>query len=235
MMRSVFAASLAVASLTSIASADLIFQAGTQTGIRYNPQASAALPGGFTAANTIAFTNCLFEGGNTSVTLDSFTFGIRQLGGAPTVDIRIFIAEMDGAANLIASSVQDLGLVTVGAAAASATTLVNFNAGGISLAMNDLAGTGNPGFSGFYVGIRFEGANATSNLNGWRINNAPALGAAFNQFAAYDPTSLSLDYFAFTAPTPSYFYVDVNGSLVPAPGAVALLGLAGLTARRRRA
>jgi MYXO-CTERM domain-containing protein len=29
--------------------------------------------------------------------------------------------------------------------------------------------------------------------------------------------------------------VDVNGSLVPAPGAVALLGLAGLTARRRRA
>ena len=42
MMRSLFAASLAVASLTSIASADLIFQAGTQTGSRYNPQANPA-------------------------------------------------------------------------------------------------------------------------------------------------------------------------------------------------
>jgi MYXO-CTERM domain-containing protein len=28
--------------------------------------------------------------------------------------------------------------------------------------------------------------------------------------------------------------VDVNGSLVPAPGAIALLGLAGLAGRRRR-
>ncbi len=235
MMRTSLAAAVAVASFTSIASADLIFQAGTQTGSRYNPQSSPALPGGFTAANTIAFTNCLFEGGNTSVTLDSFTFGIRQLGGAPTVGIRVFIAQMDGNANLITSSVQDLGLVTVGGAAASATTLVNFNAGGVSLAMADLAGASNPGYSGFYVGIRFEGANATSSLNGWRVTNAPALGASFNQFAAFDPTTSSLNYFAFTAPTPSYFYVDVNGTLVPAPGAVALLGLAGLTSRRRRA
>jgi MYXO-CTERM domain-containing protein len=28
--------------------------------------------------------------------------------------------------------------------------------------------------------------------------------------------------------------VDVNGTLVPAPGALALLGVAGLVARRRR-
>lgn len=235
MMRSSLAAAVAVASLTSFASADLIFQAGTQTGSRYNPQANAALPGGFTAANTIAFTNCLFLGNNTSVTLDNFSFGIRQIAGAPSVTLRVFVAQMAGDASLIAGSVQDLGTVSVGGSAASATTLVNFNAGGISLAMTDLAGSGNPGYSGFFVGLRFEGANATSNLNGWRITNAPALGASFNNFAAYDPTTASLNYFAFTAPTPSYMYVDVNGTLVPAPGAVALLGLAGLTARRRRA
>lgn len=235
MLRTSLAAAVAVASLASLASAETIFQAGTQTGSRYNPQANPPLPGGFTAANTIAFTNCLFLGNNTSVTLDNFTFGIRQLGGAPSVTLRVFIAQMAGDASLIAGTVQDLGTVNVAASAAAATTLVNFNAGGVSLAMTDLAGSGNPGYSGFYVGLRFEGANATSNLNGWRITNAPSLGAAFNQFGAYDPTTASLNYFSFTAPTPSYFYVDVNGTLVPAPGAIALLGLAGLTARRRRA
>jgi MYXO-CTERM domain-containing protein len=29
-------------------------------------------------------------------------------------------------------------------------------------------------------------------------------------------------------------YIDVNGTLVPAPGGLALLGLAGLAGRRRR-
>jgi hypothetical protein len=39
---------------------------------------------------------------------------------------------------------------------------------------------------------------------------------------------------SFTEPTPSYFYLDIEGTLVPAPGAIALLGLAGLAGSRRR-
>jgi MYXO-CTERM domain-containing protein len=46
-------------------------------------------------------------------------------------------------------------------------------------------------------------------------------------------------FFAFGTPpgsSPSRLMVDVNGTLVPAPGALALLGVAGLAgARRRRA
>ena len=117
--------------LSSLANAAVIFTAGTETGSRYNPQANAALPGGFTAANTIAFTSCVFTGSNTSVILDRLTFGIRQLGGAPTVDARVFVAQMTGDGTLNASSVQDLGLISVGAAAASTTTLVSLNLSGI--------------------------------------------------------------------------------------------------------
>ncbi|MBM4104856.1 MAG: hypothetical protein FJ257_00885 [Phycisphaerae bacterium] len=215
-------------------SGSLIFQHGTETGSRYNPQASAPLPGGYTSANTIAFTNCVFAGSYTSATIDALTFGIRQIGGAPAVDLRVYLGQMDTNGDLIGASVQDLGLVSVAAAAASATTLVSVSAGGATVAMTDLVGSGNPGFSGFFVGLRFEGANATSNLNGWRITNAPAVGAAFNYFAAYDPTVPIVDNWAFSSPTPSYFYLDVEGTLVPAPGAVALLGLAGLAGSRRR-
>ena len=39
---------------------------------------------------------------------------------------------------------------------------------------------------------------------------------------------------SFPAPTPSYFYLDIEGTLVPAPGAIALLGVAGLAGSRRR-
>ena len=229
-----FSGPMSLAGDNSPLAGGLIFQAGTQTGSRYNPQASAPLTGGYTAANTIAFTNCVFAGSFTSATLDTFTFGIRQIGGAPTVDFRVFLGAMDTDGNLVESSVQDLGVTTVAAAAASATTLVSFNAGGATVAMTDLVGSGNPGFSGFFVGLRFEGANATSNLNGWRVTNAPAVGAAFNYFAAYDSTVPISGNWSFASPTPSYFYLDVEGTLVPAPGAIALLGLAGLAGSRRR-
>lgn len=220
--------------VTSLASAAVIFTAGTETGSRYNPQSNAALPGGFTAANTIAFTSCVFNGSNNCVILDRLTFGIRQLAGAPGVDARVFIAQMTGDGTLNASTVQDLGTFSVGGVAASATTLVSFNLPGLKVAMTDLAPANNPGLSGFYVGLRFEGANAANASNGWRITNAPAVGLAFNNFAAYDPTTSSLNYFSFTAPTPSYMYVNVDGTLVPAPGALALLGLAGVAGSRRR-
>jgi hypothetical protein len=39
---------------------------------------------------------------------------------------------------------------------------------------------------------------------------------------------------SFSDPTPSYFYLDIEGTLVPAPGAIAMLGLAGLAGSRRR-
>ncbi len=214
----------------------VIFEHGTETGSRYNPQASPPLPGGYTAENTIVFTNCVFDGGNTSAILDTLRFGIRQGGGSPDVDLRIFVGQMDTNGDLVTSSVADLGLVTVAGNGGTGfvTTVVDFAAGGYEVAMNDLAGSGNAGFSGFFVGMRFEGAGGASNLNGWRITNAPTVGLAFNYFGAYDPTVPINGNWSFSDPTPSYFYLDIDGTLVPAPGAIALLGVAGLAGSRRR-
>lgn len=214
----------------------VIFEHGSETGSRYNPQASAPLPGGYTAANTIVFTNCVFDGGNTSAILDTLRFGIRQGAASPDVDLRIFVGQMDTNGALVTSSVTDLGLITVAGNAGSGfvTTVVSFAAGGYEIAMNDLAGSGNAGFSGFFIGMRFEGAGATNNLNGWRVTNAPAIGLAFNYFGAYDPTVPIAGNWSFAAPSPSYFYLDIEGTLVPAPGAVAVLAAAGLVGSRRR-
>lgn len=236
-LMTVAAGALSVAVLTGTASAQsLIFQHGTETGSRYNPQANAPLPGGFTAANTIAFTNAVFSGAFTSAQISSLTFGIRQLAGAPSSSMRVYLGEMDGSGNLVASSVRDLGLVSFEGSAASQTRLVTVNTpAGTTINLTDLAPSGNAGFSGFFVGLRFEGANAANNSNGWRVTNAPAVGAAFNYFTAYDPTvAASPANFSFTAPTPSYMYLDVTGTLIPAPGAIALLGVAGLIGSRRR-
>jgi hypothetical protein len=221
---------------TSSLAGGVIFEHGTETGSRYNPQASPPLPGGYTAENTIVFTNCVFDGGNTSAILDTLRFGIRQGGGSPDVDLRIFVGQMDTNGDLVTSSVADLGLVTVAGNGGTGfvTTVVDFAAGGFEVAMNDLAGSGNAGLSGFFVGMRFEGAGASSNLNGWRVTNAPTVGLAFNNFRAYDPSVPINGNWSFPAPTPSYFYLDIDGTLVPAPGAIALLGVAGLAGSRRR-
>lgn len=216
------------------ASADLIFQHGSETGFRYNAQANAPLPGGFTPASTIAFTNALFQTNQSTVILNSLTFGIRRLAGAPSVDLRIFVGAMDTDGELISSSVTDLGLTSLSALDGSTVTqLVSVDAGGLNVALTDLLGSGNPGFGGLFIGIRFEGENAANNLNGWRITNAPAIGSAFNSFTAFDPTVPVVESFVFDG-APSYLYLDIEGALIPAPGAVAILGLAGIAGSRRR-
>ncbi|MEY3023773.1 MAG: hypothetical protein RJA16_599, partial [Planctomycetota bacterium] len=143
-----FGGASTLAGNTSSLAGSLIFEHGTETGSRYNPQSSPALPGGYTAANTIAFTNCVFDGGNTSAILDTLRFGIRQGGGSPDVDLRIFVGQMDTDGNLVTSSVADLGVITLAGNGGTGfvTTVVDFAAGGYEVAMNDLAGSGNPGF-----------------------------------------------------------------------------------------
>jgi hypothetical protein len=219
-------------------SSSLIFQHGTETGSRYNPQSNDALPGGFTAADTAVFTSAVWDGSFTSVTLDTLTIGIRQVNGSPDVDVRFFVGEMSNAGALITSSVIDLGVVSLAghSGAAFVTTPLGFDAGGLSVNLNALTGLANPQptLSGLFIGFRFEGPGATNALNGIRLTNAPAIGLAFNNFWAYDPVAGVADAFAFTAPQPSFFMLSINGTLVPAPGAIALLGMAGLLGSRRR-
>ena len=89
------------------------------------------------------------------------------------------------------------------------------------------------------IGVEFTGANAANTANGWRNVNAPTTGSSLNAFGIYNNAGSGVfaAFFAFGTPpgsSPSRMMVNVNGTLVPAPGAIALLGLAGLVGRRRR-
>jgi hypothetical protein len=224
------ALALAVAASSNAA---LVYGGGTETGSRFNAGAGA-----------ITYMNCFTAvgAGQTQLSLESAIVGIRRLvtaGALVDVGINIYAAEMTydgtnfgrGADYLIYSS------ASLGGGAASVTQLVN--TGAVSGVTLNLELASNAGLGGWWIGVEFTGVNAANTANGWRLVNAPVTGASINGFGIFNNAGSGVfqSFFAFGTPpgsTPSRMMVDVNGSLVPAPGAIALLGLAGLAGRRRR-
>ena len=224
------ALALAVAASSNAA---LVYGGGTETGSRFNAGAGA-----------ITYMNCFTAvgAGDTQLSLESAIVGIRRLataGALLDVGINIYAAEMTydgtnfgrGADYLIYSS------ASLGGGAASVTQLVN--TGAVSGVTLNLELASNAGLGGWWIGVEFTGVNAANTANGWRVVNAPVTGASINGFGIFNNAGSGVfqSFFAFGTPpgsTPSRMMVDVNGSLVPAPGAIALLGLAGLVGRRRR-
>jgi len=224
------ALALAVAASSNAA---LVYGGGTETGSRFNAGAGA-----------ITYMNCFTAvgAGQTQLSLESAIVGIRRLvtaGALVDVGINIYAAEMTydgtnfgrGADYLIYSS------ASLGGGAASVTQLVN--TGAVSGVTLNLELASNAGLGGWWIGVEFTGVNAANTANGWRVVNAPVTGASINGFGIFNNAGSGVfqSFFAFGTPpgsTPSRMMVDVNGSLVPAPGAIALLGLAGLAGRRRR-
>ncbi|MDI9404947.1 MAG: hypothetical protein QM516_13850 [Limnohabitans sp.] len=224
--------------IAASANAALVYGGGTETGSRYNPGSVAA----------ITYMNCFTAvgAGETQLSLESAIVGIRRIataGALLDVGINIYAAEMTydgtnfgrGANYLIYSS------ASLGAGAASVTQLVN--TGAVSGVTLNLETASNAGLGGWWIGVEFTGANAANTANGWRVVNAPTSGASVNGFGIFNrtvagvPTGTFEAFFAFGTPpgsTASRMMVDVNGSLVPTPGAIALLGLAGVVGRRRR-
>gem|GEM_PF-400166 len=223
-------AALVVASASNAA---LVYGGGTETGNRFNPGAGA-----------ITYMNCFTAvgAGETQLALESAIVGIRRVataGALLDVGINIYAAEMTfdgtnfgrGANTLIYSS------ASLGGGAATVTQLVN--TGAVSGVTLNLETASNAGLGGWWIGVEFTGANAGNTANGWRVVNAPTAGASINAFGVFNFNSSNAfqAFFAFGNPpgsAASRLMVDVNGSLVPAPGAIALLGVAGLVSRRRR-
>lgn len=220
--------------IAASANAALVYGGGTETGSRYNPGSVAA----------ITYMNCFTAvgAGETQLSLESAIVGIRRIataGALLDVGINIYAAEMTydgtnfgrGANYLIYSS------ASLGAGAASVTQLVN--TGAVSGVTLNLETASNAGLGGWWIGVEFTGANAANTANGWRVVNAPTTGASVNGFGMFNNAGSGVfqSFFAFGTPpgsSPSRLMVDVNGTLVPAPGALALLGVAGLAGRRRR-
>ena len=228
-------AAIAALSVVSASNAALLYGGATETGSRFNAGAGA-----------ISYMNCFTAIGasDTQLSVESAIVGIRRLasaGALTDVGINIYAAEMTydavttaygrGANYLIYSS------ASLGAGAASTTQLVN--TGAVSGVTLNLETASNVGLGGWWIGVEFTGANAASTNNGWRVVNAPATGASINGFGVFNNASSGAfqAFFAFGTPpgsSPSRLMVDVNGTLVPAPGAMALLGVAGLIGGRRR-
>ena len=233
-MKSVFFASATVALVaTSASNAALVYGGGSETGSRFNAGAGA-----------ITYMNCFTAvgAGQTQLAVDSAIVGIRRLvssGALVDVGIKIFAAEMtfDGVNFGRGANYEIYSSASLGAGAASVTQLVN--TGAVSGVTLNLETVSNAGLGGFWIGIEFTGANAANTANGWRVVNAPTTGASINGFGMFNyqaSGAFQAFYTLGASPTPSRFLVDVNGTLVPAPGALALLGVAGLAgARRRRA
>jgi MYXO-CTERM domain-containing protein len=216
---------------TSASNAALVYGGGTETGSRFNAGAGA-----------ITYMNCFTAvgAGQTQLAVDSAIVGIRRLaaaGALTDVGIKIFAAEMtfDGVDFGRGANYEIYSSASLGAGTASVTQLVN--TGAVSGVTLNLETVSNAGFGGFWIGIEFTGANAANVANGWRVVNGPTTGASINGFGMFNyQASGAFDafYTLGASPTPSRFLVDVNGTLVPAPGAMALLGVAGLIGGRRR-
>lgn len=230
--------SLAAIAFASTSSAALVYGGGTETGSRFNAGAGA-----------IAYMNCFTAidgtGAQTQLAVDSAIVGIRRLvssGSAAAltdVGIKIYAAEMtfDGTNFGRGANYEIYSSASLGAGSASVTQLVN--TGAVSGVTLNLETVSSAGFGGWWIGVEFTGANAASTVNGWRVMNAPTTGSSLNAFGIFNNAGSGVfaAFFAFGTPpgaSPSRFMVDVNGTLVPAPGAIALLGLAGLVGRRRR-
>ncbi|MFN5495414.1 MAG: hypothetical protein ACK5WD_12590 [bacterium] len=226
------ALALAVAASSNAA---LVYGGGTETGNRFN--------GG---AGVIAYMNCFttVAAGETQLSLESAIVGIRRIASAGAlldVGVNIYAAEMTydgtnfgrGANYLIYSS------ASIGGGAATVTQLVSTGDVTSQNVVLNLELASNAGLGGWWIGVEFTGANAANTANGWRVVNAPTTGASINAFGMFNfaASGAFQSFFAFGTPpgsAPSRFMVDVNGTLVPTPGALALVGLAGLVARRRR-
>ena len=228
-----FAAATAALVATSASNAALVYGGGTETGSRLNLGAGA-----------ITYMNCFtaVSAGQTQLAVDSAIVGIRRLaaaGALTDVGIKIYAAEMtyDGTNFGRGANYEIHSSASLGAGAASVTQLVNTGAvSGVTLNLETLS---NAGLGGWWIGVEFTGANAANTANGWRVVNAPTTGASINAFGAFNNAGSGVfqAFFALGTPPgslPSRMMVDVNGTLVPAPGAMALLGVAGLIGARRR-
>ncbi|MBM4098717.1 MAG: hypothetical protein FJ260_02000 [Planctomycetes bacterium] len=233
MLARLSASAVASLALASASNAALVYGGGTETGNRFNAGAGA-----------ITYMNCFTSvgAGQTQLSLESAIVGIRRIataGALRDVGIKIYAAEMTfdgtnfgrGANYLIYSS------ASLGSGTASVTQLVN--TGAVSGVTLNLETASNAGLGGWWIGVEFTGANAASTDNGWRVVNAPTTGASINGFGIFNLSGSGVfqAFFAFGTPpgaSPSRMMVNVNGTLVPAPGALALLGVAGIAGARRR-
>lgn len=227
-MKNVILSAVMMASLAGVANAAVVYNFTTETGTRWNP-----------TPNSIQFDDVFMDnalvGANTAIALDRVTVGIRRLSGAGAVDITIWAAPMLSDLTTAGALGTPLSLGTVSLAAnagSSITELVSVTPNA-TIALNSTISGAAPNFSGLFIGVSYSTADS---LNGWRVVSGGTLGFNFtDRLYAYNFVSgTPIGPVSFAAPTPNAMYTIVDGTFVPTPGALVLLGLGGMAASRRR-
>lgn len=227
----------------------IVYESSSQTASRANGGAA-----GFTGASTpadaartlfddVPISNAILNSA-TNLEVCKVTVGIRRIGSvtapAPATDVNIYWSTLAGAATapdtILDTPPNLLGTVALGADTVTSTTLVSIGtSGGPTLFSVPLQYGFSAGFGAFSIGVSFSN---TSTANGWRITNPSPSPNATGLAFLWDPnmTGTPNPEFAFSFGTtlPSTFFIIVEGTPVPAPGSLALVGLGGLVALRRR-
>jgi len=212
-----------------VTDATQLFGAATETGTRYNPGST----------NTVVYANCFVPAQpGQAYRPTKLQVGIRRVGSAatpaPAIGVDVEIVEMTwngtdfGIGEVVASRSFALDVST--ATLTQRLTLDFPDAA--SRPSVDLETGSNPGLGGFWVSARFTGADATSLINGWRVVNAPTLGASVNGFGLFNwidpatgtPSGIFDAWFNFGndaatgAQNPARLLVDAFGTVEePAP------------------
>ncbi|MFM7050748.1 MAG: hypothetical protein ACKOYN_01245 [Planctomycetota bacterium] len=203
------------------------YSATSETTTRYNVNSSTTIGGPQATAYANVF---VAHDGGSQFRLNTLTVGIRRVGTAaapaPPVGVEVSVVEMTAAGGLgdvVATFTQDLALTT-----ATATVPVSFTWGATDPSVRPVIDLQNGpngvnGYGGFWVGVKFTGADAVNNLNGWRVVNEPAPGRTPNSFGVFNAATgtFGVYWFGQTAGTdgvlrdnPARFQVQANGAAV---------------------
>jgi len=226
----------ACVSASAFAQADpAAYTAAAESTTRYNVNGSATIGG----LDATAYSGCyVYASGGSQFRLNSLSVGIRRVGTAtapaPGVRVEVTVHEMtwDGTAlgrgALVTSFFQQLDVSTV-----AVTQQVTNSWGDADPSLRPVINLqtqtqGLNGYGGFWVGVRFIGADAANAANGWRVVYEPTVGRSVNNFAVFNAATNTWGanyWFGQTADAtnttllrdnPARFMLNVNGAMIDA-------------------
>lgn len=221
--------------------AGVLYSNTTETGSRFNP-GTGGDPLGAGIQQDVTFDDIPIPNarlfGATAVDVTRVTVGIRRAGNAPATDVNLFWAtatttvtapdtELDVPYNVIGTR-----SLLPRSTSAFITEQVVFGDGTSTLFTAPLNSTLINGFGSFLLGLQFSNGDA---LNGWRLTSGADANANVMWIYDTDVTPAEGAFNFGAAPNPAAtFYIVVEGSPVPEPASLGLLGGVGILAMRRR-
>lgn len=218
--------------VSSAAMADVVYTSTTETGSRYNPGPATGGVAQRIVFDDVKIPDAILGGGN-ALEVTKVTFGIRRAGSAAAVDVDFYWGTVTPASDPVAldPAIHLFSEVTLAQLAnpGFTTELVVIGDGTSTLFTAPLDTNAYAGFGTFFLGMQFSDPSAD---NAWRITSGPDNNEPV--FWNYNPDDMTTGRFVFSSGAPGTFYMIVEGNVVPAPGAAAMLGLAGVAFTRRR-